>query len=615
MCGIVGWVNFEEDLSKEISTINKMAETIGHRGPDQANTWLDTHVAFGHKRLIVVDPIGGLQPMCYERNGKKYVLVYNGELYNTEDLRASLQASGWTFDSHSDTEVLLKSYLEWGEAAVERFNGIFAFAIWNPEKEQLFIARDRLGVKPLFYTEQAGSFLFSSEIKGLLAHDQIEAVIDREGLQEILALGPSRTPGNGVFKHIKELRAAHVGFFDRSGLNIRRYWNVESKVHVDSLEETANHIRTLFTDAVERQLISDVPIGTFLSGGLDSSAITAVAAEYLAKEKDQQLLTFSIDFEDNQDYFEKNDFQPSRDADYIGKIVDAHQTEQHTFILDNQTMTQLLKEAVIYRDLPGMADVDSSLLWFCCQAKEYVTVALSGECADEIFGGYPWFYRADDLNQTGFPWIRSTALRNQLIDSAVGQQLDLDTYRLERYQETIDETPTLEEDSALEAKRREMFYLNMHWFMPTLLDRKDRMSMACGFEARVPFSDHRLVEYVWNIPWEMKNDQNQEKGILRKALAGLLPDEILHRKKSPYPKTYHPAYTEAVVGWLTDILADPEARLFEIFDRSAIEELVISEGESIEEPWFGQLMKGPQLLAYLAQFDYWLRTYEIKLEI
>lgn len=615
MCGIVGWVNFKSDLSNQIEVINKMADTIQHRGPDQASSWVNEHVAFGHKRLIVVDPEGGGQPMCVERNNENYVLIYNGELYNTEDIRHDLFEEGWSFNSHSDTEVVLKSYLQWGEDCVERLNGIFAFAVYDPFKAQVFLARDRLGVKPLFYTEVDDALLFASELKALLAHDQVKPILDQDGLQEVLALGPSRTPGHGVFKGVKELRAAHVGIFDYKGWRTRRYWNVQSKVHEDTLEETAAKIRELFIDAVERQLISDVPIGTFLSGGVDSSAITAVAANYLAKEKEQQLLTFSIDYENNQDYFEKNDFQPSRDADFIGKMVEAHDTEHHNFILDNDTLKELLKEAVEYRDLPGMADVDSSLLWFCQQAKQHVTVALSGECADEIFGGYPWFYRTDDLNRVGFPWIRSTSLRNQLIDSAIQQKIDLDQYRLDRYQETIEESPKLEQDSELEAKRREMFYLNMQWFMPTLLDRKDRMSMACGFEARVPFSDHRLVEYVWNIPWEMKMYQNKEKGILRKALEGLLPDEILYRKKSPYPKTYHPDYTKAVVSWMKEILDDQEARLFEIFDRSAIEDLVESEGESIDEPWFGQLMKGPQLLAYLAQFDYWLRTYDVKLEL
>ncbi|GGM25122.1 asparagine synthetase B [Paraliobacillus quinghaiensis] len=614
MCGITGLIDFNNDLTKQESQIKTMANALQHRGPDEQQEWISEHVAFGHKRLIVVDPAGGKQPMHCLQEGNDYVLVYNGELYNTEDIRKELQTKGWSFNSHSDTEVLLKSYIEWKEKCVEKFNGIFAFAVWDSNKEALFLARDRLGVKPLFYTEQDGALLFTSELKALLAHDAVKPILDEEGLSEILSLGPSRTPGNGVFKGIHELRAAHVAIFDRDGLRTRRYWDVESKAHTETLEETAQSVRTLLVDAVERQLVSDVPIGTFLSGGIDSSAITAIAANYLKKHKNQTLPTFSIDYEDNARYFEKSTFQPNSDADFIGKMVDAHQTEQYTYILDNKTLAELLKEAVEYRDLPGMADVDSSLLWFCQKTKNEVTVALSGECADEIFGGYPWFYREEDLEREGFPWIRSSDVRTGLLTKEWQEKLDLHTYMLNRYQETIDETPKYEGDSESEKKRREMFYLNMHWFMPTLLDRKDRMSMGASFEARVPFSDHRLVEYVWNIPWEVKNYQNREKGILRKALEGLLPDDILYRKKSPYPKTHHPAYTNAVVEWMEQILDDPDARLFELFDKEAIRELVATKGEEIDAPWFGQLMKGPQLLAYLAQVDYWLRKYEVEIE-
>ncbi|MDC3413722.1 asparagine synthase (glutamine-hydrolyzing) [Aquibacillus sp. 3ASR75-11] len=615
MCGITGWVDFQRDLSKDITPIRKMAQAIKHRGPDEYNEWVSTHAAFGHQRLIVVDPEGGKQPMKYTQNGYEYVLCYNGELYNTEDIRKELVHRGWTFRSHSDTEVLLKSYIEWKEECVDLLNGIFAFAIWDSEKEQLFIARDRLGVKPLFYTEQGSSLMFGSEIKALLSHDEIEPIIDHEGLSEILALGPSRTPGHGVFKGINELRAAHVGIFDKNGLRTKRYWNVDSTLHTEDIEETAQKIRYLFTDAVERQLVSDVPLGTFLSGGVDSSAITAIASNYL-KENDpnRKLQTFSINYEENDVFFEKSTFQPNSDEDFIGSMVEAHGTEHHRFVMDNDTLKEMLTEAVEYRDLPGMADVDSSLLWFCRQTKQEVTVALSGECADEIFGGYPWFYREEDLTREGFPWIRSSETRHSLLNEEWKQKLDLRHYMLRRYQETIDETPLYEGDNEIESQRRKMFYLNMQWFMPNLLDRKDRMSMGASFEARVPFSDHRLVEYVWNIPWDMKTYQDREKGILRKALEGLLPDEILYRKKSPYPKTHHPAYTKAVVGWMEEILNDPKARLFELFDPEQIKKLVESEGKGIKEPWYGQLMTGPQLLAHLGQIDHWLRKYDVKIE-
>ncbi|WP_186579065.1 asparagine synthase (glutamine-hydrolyzing) [Aquibacillus kalidii] len=614
MCGITGWVDFNRDLSTEIDNIRKMANAIQHRGPDEHNEWISKDVAFGHQRLIVVDPDGGKQPMDCIRDKANYVLVYNGELYNTEDIRKELLNKQWTFDSHSDTEVLLKSYIEWGEKCLDKLNGIFAFAIWDPKNEYLFIARDRLGVKPLFYTEQDGGLLFGSELKALLAHEEIEPILDKEGLSEVLALGPSRTPGNGVFKGINELRAGHYGIFDKSGFRTERYWNVVSTAHTDDVEETADTIRYLLTDAVERQLISDVPLGTFLSGGVDSSAITAIASNYLKRHGKDNLKTFSIDYEGNDEHFEKSSFQPTSDSDFIGYMVDANDTEHHNFVINNKELADLLKEAVELRDLPGMADVDSSLLWFCRKTKEEVTVALSGECADEIFGGYPWFYREDDLKRDGFPWIRSSEVRRSLLNDEWKDELDLQGYMLKKYQETIDETPEFEGDNEIERQRRQMFYLNMHWFMPTLLDRKDRMSMGASFEARVPFSDHRLVEYVWNIPWEVKTYQNREKGILRKALEGLLPDEILYRKKSPYPKTHNPVYKDAVIEWMNQILEDPNARLFELFDKEAIRKLVESEGKEIGAPWFGQLMTGPQLLAHLAQMDHWLRTYDIKIE-
>ncbi|WP_226037687.1 asparagine synthase (glutamine-hydrolyzing) [Aquibacillus saliphilus] len=614
MCGITGWIDFNRNLLSEVDNVRKMSNAIQHRGPDEYNEWISNHVAFGHQRLIVVDPEGGKQPMEYTKDNSNYVLVYNGELYNTEDIRIELLRHGWSFNSYSDTEVLLKSYIQWGRDCVQKLNGIFAFAIWDSINKELFMARDRLGVKPLFYMEKDGGILFASELKALIAHDEVEAILDEDGLSEILALGPSRTPGHGVFKGMHELRSGFVGIFTKHGFKTERYWNVTSTAHTDDVEETADTIRYLLTDAVERQLISDVPLGTFLSGGVDSSAITAIASNYLKRHNKGTLNTFSIDYEDNNKYFQKSSFQPNSDQDFIGTMVDAHNTNHYNFVISNKKLADMLKEAVEFRDLPGMADVDSSLLWFCHQTKQEVTVALSGECADEIFGGYPWFYREDDLAREGFPWIRSSEVRRSLLTKELNQKLDLHGYMLDRYQETIDETPQFEGDNEIERQRRQMFYLNMLWFMPTLLDRKDRMSMGASFEARVPFSDHRLVEYVWNIPWEMKSYRGREKGILRKALEGLLPDEILYRKKSPYPKTHNPIYKDAVVEWLHDILDDPNARLFEIFDKDEIRKLVESEGKEIEAPWFGQLMTGPQLLAHLCQIDHWLRTYDIKIE-
>ena len=613
MCGITGWVHFKSDLRTQLPVVEKMTRTLSKRGPDDDNVWVETHALFGHRRLTVVDPIGGKQPMTKTHQNNRYTLCYNGELYNTEDLRKELLRKGHTFSGHSDTEVLLTCYIEWKEQCVEYFNGIFAFAIWDEKEQKVFIARDRLGVKPLFYSENNGGFIFGSEIKALLAHPDLKPHLSREGLAEVLAVGPSRKPGSGVFHGVRELRPAHALTVSRQGLRIWRYWNVKSGVHTDSVDETAEKVRFLVTDAVERQLVSDVPLCTFLSGGVDSSAITAIAANRYKQEGKGPLHTYSIDYEGNDKFFRANDFQPNADGPWIGKVVDTFQTVHHSSIITQDQLIDCLTEAVHVRDLPGMADVDSSLLWFCREIKQDFTVGLSGECADEIFGGYPWFHNTNDLNGTGFPWMRSTSERASLLKDSWRQKLKLEDYTRQAYEETIAETPRLDGETAIEAKRREMFYLNMVWFMTTLLDRKDRMSMGASLEVRVPFADHRLVEYAWNIPWEIKMAGNREKGILRKALEGMLPNDVLYRKKSPYPKTHNPYYTDRVQLWLKEILKDKNSILHELFDPKRLNELVESKGTAFKVPWFGQLMSGPQLLAHLAQMHVWFEDSHIQL--
>lgn len=612
MCGITGWIDWNQDISRQQHVLKEMAEKLSKRGPDDSRTWATRHVAFGHTRLIVVDPAGGKQPMSRSFGGSTYTIAYNGELYNTEDIRKELLKRGHRFESHSDTEVLLTSYIEWKEECVKHLNGIYAFAIWDEKDEKVFLARDRLGVKPLFYTESNGRLLFGSELKAILAHPSIRPEVGRDGLAEVFGLGPSRSPGHGVFRNMKELRPAHALSFTKDGLKVWRYWNVKSEPHKDSLEETAEKVRGLFVDSVERQLFADVPVSTFLSGGVDSSAITAIAANTFKKEGKGRLSTYSIDYEDNEKYFKTSNFQPNSDAPWVEKMSEAFDTDHHREVIDNQLLADLLKDAVEVRDLPGMADIDSSLLWFCQRIKGGTTVSLSGECADEIFGGYPWFHTPETNGAGGFPWMRSTDARVGLLKPEWKGKLNLSEYVHDRYKETVSETPRLDGEGPIDARRRELFYLNIIWFMTTLLDRKDRMSMGASLEVRVPFSDHRLVEYVWNIPWEMKMHGGREKGILRKALEGILPDDILYRKKSPYPKTHNPQYTKAVKRWMDDILADKNAPLFEFFERSRVQEIADTGGESFKEPWFGQLMTGPQLIAHLGQINYWLETYNIQ---
>lgn len=615
MCGITGWIDWDADLTSQRPTIEAMARTLAARGPDDEGFWISTAAALGHRRLTVVDPVGGAQPMVRHAGEHTYVIVYNGELYNTAELRSELESRGHLFRGHSDTEVLLAAYMEWGPSAVERLNGIFAVAIWSEREQRLFLGRDRMGVKPLFHAERGSAFLFGSELKALLAHPYVEPEVDGEGLAEIFYLGPSRTPGHGVYRGVSELKPAHCMTVDREGIRTWRYWRLESRPHEDSLECTSERVGELVQDAIERQLVSDVPIATLLSGGLDSSVITAVAAERFHREGRGPLHTWSIDYVDNDQYFQASSFQPNADAPWVERVSAHLETVHHHILVDTPELVDALRTAVLARDLPGMTDVDSSLYLFCRKIKQEVTVVLSGECADEIFGGYPWFHQPDALASSTFPWVRMVRERAGLLNPALGLtgQIDPQEYIAQRYRETLAEVPRLEGEEPAEARRREMFYLNMAWFMQTLLDRKDRMSMAASLEARVPFCDHRIVEYVWNIPWAMKSCDGREKGILRRAMRSVLPPDVIERRKSPYPKTHNPGYYRAVREWCLGLLADPASPLHSVVDAAAVRRLAAPEAPASGMPWFGQLMGLPQLLAYLGQVDTWLREYRVSI--
>lgn len=613
MCGISGWINWKSDLTLQEAVINKMMQTLIPRGPDDSGIWLSSHCAFGHRRLIVVDPAGGAQPMIRYHGDKKYVICYNGELYNTPELRNQLEDKNYRFFGHSDTEALLYSYIEWGPQCIERLNGIFAIAIWDDSEQTLLLARDRMGVKPLFYAHGNESLVFASELKAMLAHPDIRPVISEEGLAEILIMGPARTPGHGIYKGISEIRPGHMLLFNRKNLRIIKYWSLVSKPHEDNLNTTAEKLRELMKDTVERQLVSDVPVCTLLSGGLDSSTITTFAANSFKEKGLESLHTYNIDYKDNDIHFKASEFQPNSDTPWAKRVSSYLNTISHQIIVDTPQLVSGLREATLAKDLPGQADVDSSLFLFCREIKKGATVALSGECADEILGGYPWFHDESLLQRRMFPWVRCLEHRVSIWKDSLFKSFTPEEYLIQRYEETLAEVPKLDGEKPLEAKRREMFYLNMNWFMQALLDRKDRMSMASGLEVRVPFADHRLVEYIWNIPWDMKNYGNSAKGILRLAMKGLLPDDVLYRKKSPYPKTHNPNYALAVREKLTDILADSSSPLHEVIDKNRILQLMNSSDDAFNKPFFGQLMRGPQMLAYLIQVNIWLKEYNVNI--
>lgn len=615
MCGIAGFyhpkLDFTREKSKWRSILTHMNQVQRHRGPDGSGTYLAPSCGFAHVRLKIIDLYTGAQPMVRKQGDQEFAIVFNGEIYNMNELKAELTAEGASFETTSDTEVILVGFMRHGKSFIRKLNGIFAAALWDSSAQKLHLFRDRLGVKPLFYTKKEDTFLFASEIKGLFAYPGVEAVLDRGGLCEIFALGPAKSYGKGVFKDIFEVLPGHFITIGPSSFTDEAYWTLESRPHTDSFSETVEKTAWLLEDAVKKQMLSDIPISTFLSGGIDSSLVTAICAKEL-KKQGKQLNTFSFDFIGNQKYFKSNAFQPSQDRPFAEQMVSHCGTNHHFLECGNAEQLKCLYLAVNARDLPCMADVESSMLYFCSRVVPYNKVTLTGECADEIFGGYPWFHSKAAFETDAFPWSPDMAPRQVLLDDALIRDLHMEEYARAAYEKTIHETPVLPEDTPEEKRRREIAYLNLRWFMVTLLDRMDRTSMYNGLEARVPFADHRIVEYVFNVPWEMKCPDGVVKGLLRHAGENYLPKEILWRKKSPYPKTYDPSYERTLGKQLKEVLSVPSSPIRTLLDTKKVRAFLDSPSD-YGKPWYGQLMAGPQMLAFMLQVEYWLRAYRIRI--
>lgn len=613
MCGIVGWINFKENIKDNYTVIDDMKNSLLHRGPDENGSYISNHALIGHTRLVVIDPVGGKQPMIKTHNDSTYILTYNGELYNTEELRTELKSYGHYFKTKSDTEVLLTSYIHWGNNCVKHLNGIYSFGVFNKDLNEFFLARDPFGVKPLFYTIKNNSLIFGSEIKSLFKHPEIKPELSSLGLNEIFALGPARTPGCGVFDDIFEIKPGYFALFNHDGFKTYQYWSLKSEPHKDSLEETKYTIKSLVFDSIKRQLVSDVPLSTFLSGGLDSSGISSIAAIEFNKVN-KPLQTFSIDYVGNETYFKPNYYQPNSDNYFIQKVSEKYNTNHHTIKLSNEDLASSLFEALNCRDIPGMADIDSSLLLFCKEVKKHCDVSVSGECADELFGGYPWFKDFDLLNAKSFPWSNSLDLRHNILSNDLKNKINIYEYSYQKFKDTIDNTPITDQDSGDLLYKKQLTYLNVVWFMATLLERKDRMSMSCALEVRVPYCDYRLAQYVYNVPWEYKSLYNQEKGLLRDSLSSVLPDEVTHRKKSPYPKTHNPIYENIIKSSLYRVLKSNNEPLNDIIDKDFVLKLMSKESD-YGNTWYGQLMALPQLYAYLLQINQWIKKYKININV
>lgn len=605
MCAIAGVVGL--DVNQNI--IENMEATMKRRGPDQRGVFSKCDCTLLHSRLTIIDPDGGTQPMHVAWGNEIFTIVYNGELYNTEELREVLENSGHRFVGYSDTEVVLHAYAQWEDRCLEKFNGIFAFAIWEHKRQKLFLARDRIGVKPLFYALKKNGIVFASEIKTILQHPEIPPQINAESVIQIMMLGPGRLPGSGVFCNIYELEPGCFGWYCNEKWRWKRYWKLSDREHRDSFAQTVEKVRYLVTDSIKRQMISDMPVGTFLSGGLDSSIISTVCAEEM-RRKGQQLRTFSVDYKNNDKYFVPGKFQPTADSYYINLMCDYIKSEHSLTVLTPDDLVDVLNDATFARDLPGMADVDFSLLSFCKEIRKDVKVALSGECADEIFGGYPWYRDPEVRAADGFPWAQNTVQRASFVLDDFCRQVDPQEYVMDAYLDTVRQSDVLPGTSDFERRMKEMVNLNFRWFMQTLLDRKDRMSMYHGLEVRVPFCDFRIAEYLYGVPWEFKDYKRREKGLLREAMTSYLPEEILFRKKSPYPKTHDPRYLKLVFNQLHHLLQCKDAPLFNLVDKKALSNLLTSD---FLWPWYGQLMRKPQTIAYMLQINTWMTAYNIQI--
>jgi asparagine synthase (glutamine-hydrolysing) len=568
MCGITGWVDFGRDLRTERAAIAAMTATMICRGPDAGDVWCSAHAAIGHRRLSVIDLPGGEQPMRAPGEDD-VVLTFSGEIYNFTELRRELAARGHEFRTRSDTEVLLHSYLEWGADCVRRLNGMFAFGIWDGRRQELLLARDRLGVKPLYYAARPDGVLFGSEPKAVLAHPEFRAEIDAEGLAELFSQVGTATPGHGVYRGLSQVRPGTLVRVGRGGVRAAAYWALEAREHTDDLATTAGTVRELLADTVHRQTVADVPLCSLLSGGLDSSVVSALAASSLGRRDRTKLATFSVDFTGSADAFTPDQLRPSHDEPFARAAAEYIGSRHSTIILEADDLVTAQWAPLAAHDLPTFGDMYVSFYLLCREISKQSTVALSGEAADEVFGGYPWYHVPALLAAPTFPWAARGSWE-PLLHPDVRARIRLGEYAADRYAQALAEVPRLPGESREDRRIREILYLGLTRWLPFLLDRKDRLSMANGLEVRVPFCDHRLVEYVWNVPWSMKEAGGMEKGLLRAAADGLLPADLLRRRKSIYPGAADPAYERAIDAQLRGLLARPDAPLFDLISRDRL---------------------------------------------
>jgi asparagine synthase (glutamine-hydrolysing)/putative beta-lactam synthetase len=616
MSGFVGWIDFERDISAEEATLRGMAQTMRHRGPDGEGVWLSTNAGFGHCRLATSDGDRDLQPFVLETDQGSLALCYSGHIDNIAELRSEVLGAAAHLRSSSVAEVLLQGFLLFGAELVQRLRGMFAFAVWDGRRRALTLARDRLGVKPLYYFEYPGGVAFASEPKGVLAHPRFVAAMNLSALP--ILLQPRLTlSGETPLRGLSEVPRAHVVRFAREGSRSHCYWRLVSAPHEHSFEKTALHVRELLTEIVGQQLLTDVSLGAMLSGGVDSTSIAALAAKRLRETGGDRVLdTFCIQFASDAAHFVPTELRPEVDAPYAAEAAELMGSRHRTLTAATEELFDAIPATREARDLPGWGQFDASIYLLFKQMRRHAKVALTGEAADEFFGGYPYFFKPELMARAHFPWLGDGLRLSEYLAPDIKARIDPSGDERARYAQLLAEVPRLPGEELGEARMREVLYLGMAGPLAVILDRKDRMSSALGLEVRVPFCDHRLVEYVWNVPWSMKA-RGGVKGLLKVAMADLLPRGTLSRQKSAYPQIQNPQYDQALVQEAKRIVSDKSAPSASLFDTARLTGLIVElagmKAGGQEAKAFPGGSNPAHLLIHLVELDTWLRRHNVSI--
>ncbi len=598
MGGLVGWVDFSSDLEKRREILDRMTGTMRDRGPDAGGTWISRSAGLGNRALFTGKARGSGGPARVETPAGEGVAVLTGELHDPSEPGAEDPA-----------EALVHAYLRWGPAFVERTSGAFGFALWDGRERKLILGRDRMGVKPLYYHAYRDGILFASEPKGIMAHPRFKARLDLSKLPVVLQPRLAM-PGETPLAGLHEVPPAHLVVLTEEGLSTRRYWRLESAPHEDSFDKTARRVRELLEDAVARQVAPGAPMGAMLSGGVDSTSVAALSARLLAP--DARLRTFCLRFAGDTEHFTASELRPDIDAPFAEAAAAELGTDHTTLTASVADLLATVPATRSARDLPGWGQFDASMRLLFQHMSSTCRVVMTGEAADEVFGGYPYFFRRDVLDKDGFPWMFGGPKLVDHLAPDLAAELDPAADERARYETLLERVPRLPGEDPDEARIRELFFFGLSGPLSVILDRKERMSASLGLDVRVPFCDHRLVEYVWNVPWSMKS-AGGVKGLLKAAMADVLPAAVVNRKKSAYPHVQNPDYDRTLLAEAAWIVNDPGSPLRHLFDTARMNALIqrISTGRMKDELPGGS--NPAALLIQLVEMRHWVEDYQVEI--